>query len=228
MENKTAGSRPYMSQKLPLQSFHAQQTFKRGFDVYTESIYSLSVVLRAFADEYQVREMEGLIDEKLSKAQADIRNEIVRLDKIAENNGITLESVSYSQPVIVEAKISSHRSARYANIIREFDNLITKLDAVWLSGLVPDSDYSRVTYEWKRRILRIATHVRGIVRQAMIESRKKAQQENIVDVPAVHDVPAVSEATIKGAADTKQSAGSTEPKNTSPGAFSWLSRNQQA
>lgn len=88
---KQSNSHPYIVQEIPLQSFHAQQTFRRGFDVYTQSIYSLSVVLRAIADENQVREMEGLIDDKLNKAQDDIRSEIAHLEKVAESNGITLE-----------------------------------------------------------------------------------------------------------------------------------------
>lgn len=178
-EQQPPGSRPYFVQKIPLQSYHAQQVFKRGFDVYTRSVYSISVVLRAVTDEENVRKMEGIIDEKLNSANEDIRRGITQLEKIAEDNGITPGKVDYSSPSIIEAKISSHRSARYISIIREFDNLIASLDALWLSGITPDHDYSQKIYEWKRRILRIATHANSIVRQLAAESRKKNSIEKI-------------------------------------------------
>lgn len=223
---KQSNSRPYVVQEIPLQSFHAQQIFRRGFDVYTQSIYSLSVVLRAIADENQVREMEGLIDDKLNKAQDDIRNEMARLEKVAENNGITLEKVNYSQPTAVEAKISSHRSARYANIIREFDALIAKLDALWLSGMIPDNEYSRILYEWKRRIIKMASHTSGIVRQAMISAGKKTRRENSDDDASNKAIDqAVSDvepANLDEPGTNEISAVKSEMTKNNSGLFGWI------
>lgn len=176
-EQQQPGSRPYVVQQIPLQSFHAQQVFRRGFEIYSRSIYSLSVVLRATTDEEKIRMIEGVIDEKLNNSNEDLRKEIEQLRKVAEDNGITLGKVDYSNPGTVEAKISSHRAARYVNLIREYDSLIASLDALWLSGMIPDRDYSQKIYEWKRRILRIATHVTGVVRQLAAESRKKEVEE---------------------------------------------------
>lgn len=180
-EQQQPGSRPYVVQQIPLQSFHAQQVFRRGFEIYSRSIYSLSVVLRATTDEEKIRMMEGVIDEKLNNSNEDLRKEIEQLRKVAEDNGITLGKVDYSNPGTVEAKISSHRAARYVNLIREYDSLIASLDALWLSGMIPDRDYSQKIYEWKRRILRIATHVTGVVRQLAAESRKKEVEEKDED-----------------------------------------------
>ncbi|WP_292977912.1 AcaB family transcriptional regulator [Nitrosomonas sp.] len=176
-DQQQPGSRPYVVQQIPLQSYHAQQVFKRGFEIYSRSIYSLSVVLRATTDEEKIRMIEGVIDEKLNNSNEDLRKEIEQLRKVAEDNGITLGKVDYSNPGTVEAKISSHRAARYVNLIREYDSLIASLDALWLSGMIPDRDYSQKIYEWKRRILRIATHVTGVVRQLAAESRKKEVEE---------------------------------------------------
>lgn len=182
-EQKLPSSRPFMVQQYSLQSFHAQQVFKRGFDIYSRSVYSISVVLRAVATEENVREVEGFLDEKLNNASEDLQHEIAQLVKTAEDNGITCGNVDYSNPGTVEAKISSHRSARYINLIREYDNLVANLDALWLSGMVSDRDYSQKIYEWKRRILRIANHARGVVRQLAAESRKR----NVIEIPSTTD-----------------------------------------
>ncbi len=199
-EQQQPGSRPYMVQQLSLQSYHAQQVFRRGFDIYARSIYSLSIVLRAVTDEENIKVMEGIMDEKLNNSHEDLRREISQLEKIAEDNGITLGKVNYSNPGTVEAKISSHRSARYANIIREYDSLVAGLDALWLSGMIPDREYSQKIYEWKRRILRIATHVNGVVRQLAAESRKKESGEkpdNKVEQPQTDGTNSDSVQTVE-------------------------------
>lgn len=198
-EQKLPSSRPFMVQQYSLQSFHAQQVFKRGFDIYSRSVYSISVVLRAVTNEENVREVEGFLDEKLNNASEDLRREIAQLGKTAEDNGITLGNVDYSNPGTVEAKISSHRSARYINLIREYDSLVANLDALWLSGIIPDRDYSQKIYEWKRRILRIASHAGGVVRQLAAESRKK----NVIELPSTAD-PKIPESANKVSAEEVQ------------------------
>lgn len=166
-------SLPYFIQKVRLQSFHAQQVFERGFETCANAIFSLSVVLRIVGTEDQAREVEGIIDERLNKAFEDIRAEIARLEKIAENNGIEFTGIEYSSPKDIEAKITSPRAVRYVGLVREFDTLVSKLDTLWLSGVIPDSNYSASIYEWKRRLLRLAGAIRTIANRAMIAARKK-------------------------------------------------------
>lgn len=173
---RDAKSHPYFTQKLNLHSLHAQQVFDRGFEIYSNAVFSLSVVLRIVGSDEQASEVEKIVDERLSNAVADIQTESTRLDKLAESNGVSFEGVSYSNPKQVEAKISSPRSARYVGLITEFDVMIAKLDVLWLSGQINDSHYSRAIYEWKRRLLRLAGGIRTLSVRAMIAARKKAQE----------------------------------------------------
>lgn len=222
-EQQKPGSRPYFVQQMPLQSFHAQQVFKRGFDIYTRSVYSISVVLRAVVDEENVRVVEGIIDEKLNSAHEDLRREIDQLEKVAEDNGVTLGKVGYSNPGIVDVKISSHRSARYANIIREFDKLIASLDTLWLSGMIPDREYSQRVYEWKRRLLKIANHANGVVRQLAAESRKKS----VVEMTSLNESKASTpneQAPISEMIEINDNHSPEEVKQANPSRFSLFGR----
>ena len=169
-------SRPYFTQKVKLQSLHAQQVFDRGFEFCANAIFSLSVVLRIIGADSQAREVEGIVDERLNKAFADIRGESARLEKLAEADGIEFKGIEYSHPKEIEAKISSPRVVQYLGIIREFDGLVARLDTLWLSGAIPDGHYSRNLYEWKRRLLRLAGGIRSIARQSMIAARKQEAQ----------------------------------------------------
>jgi hypothetical protein len=106
--------------------------------------------------------------------------------------------------------------------------LIAKLDALWLSGMIPDNEYSRILYEWKRRILKMASNAKGIIRQAMIHSRKKAQQgsvdhnpldDNTLDQTISDGMPVSADKS-----DNQEIPATTReiPKNSS-GLFGWIS-----
>lgn len=169
-------SHPYFTQKVRLHSFHAQQVFDRGFELCANAIFSLSVVLRIIGTDEQAREVEGIVDERLNKMFEDMRSEVARLEKMAEANGIEFKGIDYSHPKEVDAKITSPRAVRYIGLIREFDGLVAKLDTLWLSGVIPDGNYSRSIYEWKRRLLRLAGTIRSIAGRAMIAARRKETQ----------------------------------------------------
>ncbi len=171
-----AKSHPYFTQKVKLHSFHAQQVFDRGFELCANAVFSLSVVLRIIGTDEQAREVEGIVDERLNKMFEDMRGEVSRLEKMAEANGIEFKGIDYSHPKELEAKITSPRAVRYVGLIREFDGLVAKLDTLWLSGMIPDGNYSRSIYEWKRRLLRLAGTIRSIASRAMIAARRKETQ----------------------------------------------------
>lgn len=169
-------SRPYFVQRVKLNSLHAQQVFHRGFEICANAIFSLSVVLRVIGTDEQAREVEGIVDERLNKMFEDMHSEIARLEKMAEANGIEFKGIDYSHPKEVEAKITSPRAVRYIGLIREFDGLVARLDTLWLSGVIPDGNYSSSVYDWKRRLLRLASSIRGLAGRAIIAARKKEQQ----------------------------------------------------
>lgn len=181
-----AKSHPYFTQKVKLHSFHAQQTFDRGFDLCAGAVFSLSIVLRIVGTDEQAREVEAIVDERLNTMFEDLRGEVARMDKLAEANGIEFSGIDYSRPKEVEARITSPRAVRYVGLIREFDGLVAKLDTLWLSGVIPDSDYARRIYDWKRRLLRVAGGIRSLAGRAMNAARRKDGQGGANGVEEVH------------------------------------------
>jgi hypothetical protein len=66
-------------------------------------------------------------------------------------------------------------------IIREFDNMLAQMDALWLSSLVTESQYARGVYERKRRILRLAGQIRQIASRAVLAARRMETAGSIAD-----------------------------------------------
>jgi hypothetical protein len=191
-------SRPYFTQKVKLNSLHAHQVFDRGFELCANAIFSLSIVLRVFASDAQAREVEAIVDSRLNKVFDDIRTEVIRLEKLAESNGIEFSGVTYSNPKELEARITSPRAVRYIGLIREFDGLVAKFDILWLSGSIPDSIYSISLYEWKRRLLRVSGGMRSLAGRAITAAKRMEPMpvENASNLPAPSIVQPNPNATV--------------------------------
>lgn len=173
----SAKSNPFFVQTVTINSLHAQQVFERGFRYCAKGVFALSVILRMLTTEKQAREVEGIVDERLNKAFEEIRSEAARLEQLAEANGIEFGAIQYSNPKQIDAQITSPRAARYLGIIREFDGVVARLDTLWLSGLIPDGEYSTVLYRWKRNLLRLAGSIRMLAIRAIAAARRKREEE---------------------------------------------------
>lgn len=177
-------SRPFFTQKVKLQSLHAQQVFDRGFEICADAVFSLTVVLRIYTVDAQAREVEGVVDERITKMFDDMRAEVTRLERLAEANGIEFVGVTYSHPKDVSAIITSPRAVRYLGIIREFDDMTGKLDTLWLSGVIPDGIYSSSVYDWKRRLLRLSGGIRGLAVRAISAAKRKKGADIVAEAKA--------------------------------------------
>jgi hypothetical protein len=173
-------SRPFLTQKALLNSLHAQQVFERGYEMCANALFSLSVVLRFIGTEEQAQEVDAMVDNLINQALEGIQKESSRLKKIAESNGIET-NIGYTSAKTMDVQITSPRSIKYLAIIREFDNMMANMDALWLSCVITDTQYARGVYEWKRRILRLAGQVRQIATRAVLAARRKETAEAVAE-----------------------------------------------
>ncbi len=173
-------SRPFLTQKALLNSLHAQHIFDRGYEMCANALFSLSVVLRFIGTEEQAQEVDAMVDVLINQALEDIRKESLRLQEIAESNGIET-TIGYTSAKTVDVQITSPRSIKYLAIIREFDGMMGNMDALWLSCVITDTQYARGVYEWKRRILRLAGQIRQIATRAVLAARRKETAEIVAE-----------------------------------------------
>lgn len=178
-------SRPFFTQKATLRSFAAQKVFTRSFDIGSTALFSMSVILRSIGTEEQAQEVEKIVDQNLEKGLDDLRSEIARLTTLAENNGVDM-APEYTNSKEVAPQISSPRATRLLAIIREFDTLIAKLDALWLSGVINDKIYAQTAYSWQRNVLRLTGKLRVITTRAVMAARRKEgiKPEELTNVAA--------------------------------------------
>jgi len=171
-------SMPFLTNTLTLKSFHAQQTFTRGFKICSEAIFQLSVVMRAIASEEDSIAVDEAVDRELTVVAKEMKAELERLKQYAEGNGYAYEGVQYSLPQAFSPQITSPRSVLYLSLLRDLDLLVERLDTLWLAGAMTDKEHNQSIFNWKRRTLRVSGNIRTLVFRAI----GAAQRKNIHNV----------------------------------------------
>ena len=166
-------SMPFLMNTLTLKSFHAQQTFTRGFGICSEAIFQLSVVMRAIATEEDAIAVDEAVDRELSVVAKDMKAELERLKQYAEGNGYAYEGVQYSLPRVFTPQITSPRSVLYLSLLRDLDLLVERLDTLWLAGAMTDKEHNQSIFQWKRRTLRVSGTIRTLVFRAIGAAQRK-------------------------------------------------------
>lgn len=176
--DNTPRSMPYLEQTVLLKSFHAQQTFRRSFPIALEALFTLSVILRALAEESECAKVDAVINEKIEVVKKSIQEEQVRLEKLGETYGIQTSGITYSAPESVTVKVTSPRAVSMTTLIRDFDRLVELFDILWLSHVINDGEYGKGIFNAKRQIRRLANDMRTLA----IRSIGSAQRRGIDDV----------------------------------------------
>lgn len=209
-------SRAFVTRKDRLGSHIAQKVYGRSYNITAESLYSLGIMLRIVGTEEQAKEAEKVVDEMLTQVAQEIETEKARLEKLLDDNGIT-GTVQFTSPQDVEVQISSPRGGRYFGIIRALDDLIGKLTALWISGVIADAQYSQGSFQWQRRVLKAGARIQNISKRAIrAAGRKQVGPEEATEAEAVASEEVTESAATKKAAAPKKPAKSEKVASEEP------------
>ncbi|MCK9172816.1 MAG: hypothetical protein M0O99_04945 [Desulfuromonas thiophila] len=166
-------NRGTIENSVVLNSFQAQEVFRRTYELTNAALYSLGPILRAVVNEDEdVEKVVGLVKATLEKVQKEIADERARLELLLKNNEI-FDTVKFTKPQTVIAEISSPHSATYLGLVAGIDSIVAQMTALWLHGIVSDKDYSNRLFQWQRRMRRVSLDLRNINRQAMRAAKRK-------------------------------------------------------
>ena len=173
LQRMASESKPVRKQKINLKTRHAQEMFKRGSVLWSETVITLSVTMRNFKPEEQCLVVDAEVD-RIMKEPADfIKAEADRLNALADSNGVDLSDttdVEYTNPAQYEMLITAPRERRFYDLLQEFDKLCICMDALWMSSLVGDRARSKSAYDVKRSLVRALYQARNLVFRAQASS----------------------------------------------------------
>ncbi len=186
-KNRRTPSLPSVKIKVSLSTEITQNIMRRGYKSYTEDLYSLDVTGRhptmvAVTDfvEAALLGERNYLDKRLS-------NEIRQAENLMEIQGI-IDVPVYENTAEVTISKTSPRCSDLIELIKQLDQLIMRLDAIWLGEYVPDPDerlkrrkehYNRKN-AWERTFLKYLGAYRFYATQIDFYSRSR-HSKNVQD-----------------------------------------------
>jgi hypothetical protein len=166
-------SNPFLTQDVKIHSSPAQAVFKNGYEKCDSALRSLSVVLPAvLKNDNEIMTVNGAVDHLINNAFANLRNESARLKKIAEDNGIEIGRVNYTNVTTYQAKITCNKSCQYLQMIRELDRLMELVHSTWLAGFIADDAKGALERQWRRKTLGVSAEISAILVRAFSAAQK--------------------------------------------------------
>ncbi len=190
-------SNPFLTQEVKIHSSPAQAVFENGFEKCDSALRSLSVVLPAvLKSDNEIMTVNGAVDHLINNAFVNLRNESARLKKIAEDNGIEIGRVNYTNITTYQAKITCNKSGQYLQMIRELDRLMELVHSTWLAGFIADDVKGALERQWRRKTLGVSAEITAILARAFSAAQKLKHDVQVEPVQAAADSPAVEVAEI--------------------------------
>lgn len=166
-------SNPFLTQEVKIHSSPAQAVFENGYEKCDSALRSLSVVLPAvLKSDNEVMTVNGAVDHLINNAFVNLRNESARLKKIAEDNGIEIGRVNYTNVTTYQAKITCNKSGQYLQMIRELDKLMELVHSTWLAGFIADDAKGALERQWRRKTLGVSAEITAILARAFSAAQK--------------------------------------------------------
>jgi len=169
-------SQPYITREITLHSDHAQRAFRRVYKSVSDSFYLMGIVFRIIGSKEEVEGVESLVTELLNDTKNDLQNEMARLNKLCDDNGIDV-NLNFTETATMSARITSPRGAEFLAMIEEADRVIIAMSTLWLSAIFDDRQYSAMSYMWQRRLVKLAGRIRNITATAIRKAKSSPDPE---------------------------------------------------
>ncbi|WP_159502594.1 hypothetical protein, partial [Microbacterium sp. 18062] len=152
--------------------------YERAHEMWSETVITLSVTMRNFKPENECLIVDAEVDTLVGTCETFIKEEMVRLQTVADNNGVDLEGatdVEYTHPMTFDMQITSPREKRFHDLMRQLDKLCIYLDILWMATLINDRARSKSAYEAKSLIMRTCGKARTLVFRAQASSQRNGK-----------------------------------------------------
>ena len=133
---------------------------EREFERVSPALYLLEVVKRRIVspEDALILELEAktLIQTTLSA----IEKEVLRLDKLRTDHGVE-DAPVYTYSGEIRVQITSSLIHEYVGIIQLLDQLIMRVDGLWLMGVFNNDQRANAVFLWRCTILKLGRRLIG-------------------------------------------------------------------
>lgn len=172
---KSPVSRPVFKEKLTLHTPCAQRVYGRTFAEMSRNLYSLDVVTRITTkDQNLADELNGEVENKFQAMEELLNTTVSQLDKLMEDAALSAVP-DYSQPETYECEISSPMVTRYMQFLRLLDQVVARIDALWIGDEMNGKEKQKEEYLWQKRLVKLKNQVRDLYNRARNASKAPSE-----------------------------------------------------
>lgn len=166
-KRKLNHSNPFVLKMVLLNTTPAQLVFDSSFDDCSVEMRRLSCILpTVVTNPSEMKAVNGAVDNLINNALAELRKESAQIKKIADDNGIELGKLNYSNKNQKNAKLTCNKAGQYLQIITELDELISLIHSAWFAGFIADDAKSSMERKWRRKAIGVAAEIKNITNRA--------------------------------------------------------------
>ncbi|MGI9294051.1 MAG: hypothetical protein ACR2PS_08725 [Pseudomonadales bacterium] len=158
-KRRTNVTLPVMSVEIQLNTVFAQRVFNRVWDRLKGDIFTLTVRSRALGRDDIAEASETILKEHFERIRDDLSADITRADVLMDQVGIT-QLGRYDGAVSLSADYSTPQAKLYLDLVLSMDQLIMRMEALWLQGEIDTKSCKDRSYEWQRRLVKVANRIR--------------------------------------------------------------------
>jgi hypothetical protein len=157
-------SRPVIERTVSLRTETAQRVMEREYGRVENALYSLEVILRIIGKPEAVDAIETAVNQLLMDCIRLVEQEQERFKKLMDDHGI-LESPNYTQAREIRVAVSSPQVGQYLLLVQKLDELIARMDALWLMGVLSNQQRADASYHWQQTVLHMGRKIAELQRR---------------------------------------------------------------
>lgn len=117
------------------------------------TLYMLQHIVPSAGDMETARSLETVMRDRLGELEKAMREETDRLNTLAANDGITkFPAKNYVNPETIDVPIYTPGAQRFLALLCNVDDLIWKLDYLWLQGVIKVEYKFQVMNYWRNKL----------------------------------------------------------------------------
>ncbi|ODN41377.1 hypothetical protein [Piscirickettsia litoralis] len=196
-KRKALQSKPVLKRPIKLNTLQAQRIYHDRFRFVSNSLFSLSVILRVIGQEDDIDTLEDMILGYFNKAETELKDSINRYKELIKSQGIQ-EIPTYSEPLEATIEVNSPLVFRLINTFQTMDVTIQLIDALWFSGALRDKQHCAAHGECISHMNKFLGRVTNIEKRARNAARQKGKSEEVSEeAPKVESQPQEQESNQK-------------------------------
>lgn len=172
-------ARSFIQQKFALQTNRAQVVFER---VYGRTDNYLTFLTVSIADRGMLKLAERLeveLDRRFSKIESEIEAACTECDRLFDDRRVPVANrrALSDKTRIYDVPLRTNFSARFLQLFSRFDELLCRVEALWINGIIRATGRSQMIEKWDRQVRSFTGGIRGL-RDRTLKELANLKNEN--------------------------------------------------